>query len=144
VQETLERWAKQPPVNSKGVTAQTWAAQRHFVKSSRLRQLADVGFPVTVITGTNDYLVHPSGSHKLAKLLKPSEFIILDGAGHSIFIERFEEVRVCTWAPHTQPASDRRVASQFNQAIVRSVRRGILLAERRNATTTTTTTTTST
>ena len=143
MQETLERWAKQPPVNSKGVTAQTWAAQRHFVKSSRLRQLADVGFPVTVITGTNDYLVHPSGSHKLAKLLKPSEFIILDGAGHSIFIERFEEVRVRTWAQHT-PASDRRVASQFNQAIVRSVRRGILLAERRNATTTTTTTTTST
>jgi hypothetical protein len=31
-------------------------------------------------------------THGLGQILQPKEFVILEGAGHSIFIERFEEV----------------------------------------------------
>jgi alpha-beta hydrolase superfamily lysophospholipase len=69
MQEMRERWANQPPQNPKGVVSQTWAAQRHYIPSDRIRELSSKHkLPITVITGTNDYLVHPSGSHKLVRV----------------------------------------------------------------------------
>lgn len=82
-----------------GVAAQFSAIARHYLTDSRLDTLKNFGFPIFIISGepirftlslnfsppgTKDKLIPFQNSKILKKILKPSRFRLLDGAGHMI------------------------------------------------------------
>ncbi|KAK5579681.1 hypothetical protein RB653_009366 [Dictyostelium firmibasis] len=64
----------------------------HKVSKKRLLEIKErIGGPITIITGTHDDLVDPTGSHYLNSILSPIEFVIFNGSGHSVNIENYQE-----------------------------------------------------
>lgn len=63
--------------------AQQRAIATHYVSDARLRAIAAAGFPVLVMTGTEDTLVNPQNSRILADALG-AELAVFEGAGHMI------------------------------------------------------------
>ncbi|KAM9993724.1 hypothetical protein ACTFIZ_011688 [Dictyostelium cf. discoideum] len=64
----------------------------HKVSKKRLLEIKEnIGGPITIITGTHDDLVDPSGSHYLNSILSPTEFVVFQGSGHSVNIENYQE-----------------------------------------------------
>eukprot|EP01132_Coremiostelium_polycephalum_P005391 gene5391-6724_t len=59
----------------------------HNVSPKRLAVIRDSKIPITIITGTDDHLVKHSNSYYLRDNLNPSEFIVIDGAGHCVNVE---------------------------------------------------------
>jgi len=53
-------------------------------------RLGEVKHPALVITGSDDRVVPPANSERLAEKLPNAQLEILDGAGHLCFIERAE------------------------------------------------------
>jgi pimeloyl-ACP methyl ester carboxylesterase len=56
------------------------------------RRLGEIRCPVLVITGTEDRMVPPGNSNLLAEGISGAELYMVEGAGHSFFFERPEEV----------------------------------------------------
>ncbi|KAI9358009.1 Alpha/Beta hydrolase protein [Zopfochytrium polystomum] len=74
-------------INPFGAIGQAFAVTSHFVSPARLRRLAASAIPTMVVTGTVDYLVHPSNSKYLAKILKAEKFEVFEGRGHALMSE---------------------------------------------------------
>jgi len=104
----LERVKSDPPPRLSGFIGHISAVSTHHVSQERLHQLRDSGIPICIITGTNDSLVWHHNSFYLKDHLNPAEFIVWEGVGHGVLLERFEE---------------------FNDALVRNFRRGMSESE---------------
>ncbi|KAK9709658.1 hypothetical protein K7432_008894 [Basidiobolus ranarum] len=76
-----------PPPKSAGVRGQLSAVVRHYVSKDRLHQIRDLGFPIAVVTGTDDNLVKPSNSYYLARELK-AHLEVYENSGHAIPAEQ--------------------------------------------------------
>ncbi|KAN0035520.1 hypothetical protein ACTA71_004792 [Dictyostelium dimigraforme] len=65
----------------------------HSVSKKRLLEIKKQlhSTPITIITGTVDDLVNPSGSHYLKSILSPIEFIEFPGSGHMVNFENYQE-----------------------------------------------------
>ncbi|EGC32779.1 hypothetical protein DICPUDRAFT_19880, partial [Dictyostelium purpureum] len=78
-----------------GVYGHIKTVNTHSVSKERLLKIKDSAekyqFPISVITGTDDHLVKPKNSFYLNDILKPSEFLVLEGSGHSVNIENYDE-----------------------------------------------------
>ena len=72
-----------------GFLGQMCAVWTHNVGEHRLKALKHV--PSLVITGTKDYMVRPSNSHEIARILEV-EPIVLDGRGHHLVWECTDEI----------------------------------------------------
>ncbi|KAF0191909.1 MAG: alpha/beta hydrolase, partial [bacterium] len=51
------------------------------------RQLANLEIPTLIVTGDKDLMVPPENSYNLAKTIPNSKLAVVDGIGHSVFIE---------------------------------------------------------
>jgi len=100
----LERIKSEPPPRMTGFLGHLTAVLTHDVPDNRLVKLKDAGFPIAVFTGTKDHLVHYLNSYHLRDVLQPHEFIVWEGAGHGLPMEKFDE---------------------FNQALIRNFHRGL-------------------
>lgn len=56
------------------------------------RRLEEIGCPVLVITGSEDSMMPPDNSKLLAEGITGSELCMVEGAGHSFFFEKPDEV----------------------------------------------------
>ncbi|KAK5577746.1 hypothetical protein RB653_002694 [Dictyostelium firmibasis] len=67
----------------------------HSVSKKRLLEIKNNlninSTPITIITGTNDDLVDPSGSYYLKSILSPIEFIEFPGSGHMVNFENYDQ-----------------------------------------------------
>ncbi|KAN0036880.1 hypothetical protein ACTFIV_002200 [Dictyostelium citrinum] len=89
------------PINSGGKPQPSLSAlyghirtvNTHNVSKKRLLEIKKQlnTTPITIITGTIDDLVNPSGSHYLKSILSPIEFIEFSGSGHMVNFENYHE-----------------------------------------------------
>ena len=56
------------------------------------RRLGEIRSPVLVITGSEDRMMPPDNSRLLAEGIPGAELYIVEGAGHSFFFEKPDEV----------------------------------------------------
>jgi len=75
-----------------GVVYQTLAILAHYVSPARLSRIRASRIPVLIMTGTEDKLIGPSNSYYLKEELQPEQFIVLEGAGHMIHRECYQQV----------------------------------------------------
>jgi len=99
----VERVKADPPSRLTGFIGHVLAVFTHHVDRERLRTMSQSQIPITILTGTNDLLVHHSNSYYLNEILTPAEFIVWEGAGHGVAVEKFAE---------------------FNEALIRNFKRG--------------------
>jgi pimeloyl-ACP methyl ester carboxylesterase len=104
-QAYVKRVNSEPPARLSGFLGQVSAITTHNFPDEKLHKLRDSGIPILVASGTNDYLVDHRNSIYLSEALKPVEFILWEGAGHGVPMEKFQE---------------------FNAAIYRNLQRGSL------------------
>ncbi|HEX2231785.1 MAG TPA: alpha/beta hydrolase [Thermoleophilaceae bacterium] len=75
------------PVSPRGLALQVLAALRH----SSWSRLPRLGIPVQVHHGTEDPLIPFSAGRELARRIPGAEFVVHEGAGHALILERPEE-----------------------------------------------------
>ncbi|ORX44946.1 alpha/beta-hydrolase [Hesseltinella vesiculosa] len=73
-----------------GNIGQTAAVLRHYVSDKRLEAFRQYGVPTLIVTGTWDYLVRPTYSHQMQKVLQ-GRFEVFEGSGHGIPEEQKEK-----------------------------------------------------
>jgi len=81
-------FAKENPVGL--LIQQMSAVLTHYVSSKRLYSLRR-RFPILVMTGSNDLIIHPSHSIEIAKTLD-AELKIFDGVGHALTEECLDQI----------------------------------------------------
>lgn len=86
--EEFVRFALQYAPTTKGAEGQMGALSVFNVK----RRLVEIQCPVLVITGSEDRMMPPENSKLLADGIPGAELYIVEGAGHSFFHEKPEEV----------------------------------------------------
>jgi len=86
---TKKRILKIPIPKTAGIKGQLSAITRHRLTLDRLCAIREKGYPILVITGTEDYLVRPSNSHYLARELK-ARLEVFEGCGHVIPFQETE------------------------------------------------------
>ncbi|KAJ3114558.1 hypothetical protein HK098_007309 [Nowakowskiella sp. JEL0407] len=85
--KSIEKVGLQTPT---GATGQRSAVITHHVGPKRLAEIRNAGFPILVITGNNDSILHqPSSSEYLAQALG-ARYEVLDNAGHILRLETVE------------------------------------------------------
>ncbi|ORY05978.1 alpha/beta-hydrolase [Basidiobolus meristosporus CBS 931.73] len=76
-----------PPPKTAGIYGQLSAVMRHYVSKDRLHKIRDFGYPILVVTGTEDNLIRPTNSHYLAKELN-ARLEVFENSGHAIPAEQ--------------------------------------------------------
>ena len=71
-----------------GTISQIVAGVTHHVSPDRLRQISRSIPKVLILTGDEDYLVHPRNSFHLKKHMPEAEFVQWEGTGHGIHAQR--------------------------------------------------------
>jgi esterase/lipase len=90
IQAYLKR-DQEEPLSVLGSVSQLSACLTHRVTRERLLKIKNSGIPTLIITGDEDYMVNHANSIYLNEILEPDEFIILEGCGHAVHIERYKE-----------------------------------------------------
>jgi len=83
-------FAKENPVGL--LVQQMSAVLTHYVSSKRLHSLRR-RFPILVMTGSNDLIVHSSHSLKMAKVMA-ADLKVFDGIGHALTEECLDQVNL--------------------------------------------------
>jgi pimeloyl-ACP methyl ester carboxylesterase len=83
----VERIIRATPID---VVADFYVALVGHEKRHALKVLGNV--PVIVLTGDRDKIVDPARSDELAAAIRDAELVVVPGAGHSVILERPEQV----------------------------------------------------
>jgi pimeloyl-ACP methyl ester carboxylesterase len=79
------------PQTLMGVISQMAAGSTHYVAPARLRSLSASLPKVLILTGDQDNLVLPRNSKYLKENMPEAEYIIFEGTGHGLQVQRKKE-----------------------------------------------------
>eukprot|EP01027_Heterolobosea_sp_BB2_P007307 GEZU01010891.1.p1 GENE.GEZU01010891.1~~GEZU01010891.1.p1 ORF type:complete len:215 (+),score=27.45 GEZU01010891.1:46-690(+) len=80
-----------------GLRGHARAALTHSISYPRLKMLAESKVPVLIITGTDDNMVNPINSYRLAEWLPEAKLVVYKGLGHAVFRECEQEFSRELW-----------------------------------------------
>ncbi|NVM30537.1 MAG: alpha/beta fold hydrolase [Candidatus Helarchaeota archaeon] len=85
--EYMRRFTENP------TTIQDFRNQANAISKHDVRErLSEIHKPTLIMVGTNDLLLPPRNSRKIAKGIPGSELVVLRGPGHGLIVEAAEEV----------------------------------------------------
>jgi len=78
----------------------------HKVSDKRLKEIKASKIPILIITGSLDNLVKTSNSHHLSKILEPVDFVVFEGCGHALHVEKNDDFNQCITKHFRQHSSN--------------------------------------